>query len=56
MTLMYDLEPEERGLVKPSEFPEWHFPPDYVERLRKSLVDIDPALSKAADAAAKSQP
>jgi esterase/lipase superfamily enzyme len=56
MTLMYGLEPAERGLVSKSDFPEWHFPPDYVERLRQSLVEINPALSIASDGTAESEP
>jgi esterase/lipase superfamily enzyme len=54
MTLMYNLKPEERGLVTKNEFPEWHFPPDYVERLRKSLAEINPALTTAAEDSAES--
>ena len=45
MTLMYNLAPEDRGLVMREDIPEWHFPPDYVERLRKSLLELNPALS-----------
>ncbi len=43
MTLLYDLAPEERGLVKEDDFPIWGFPPDYVERLRASLARINPS-------------
>jgi hypothetical protein len=45
MTLMYNLSPEERGLVKYEDFPVWDFPEDYVERLRKSLAEVNPALA-----------
>ena len=47
MTLMYDLSPEERGLVPYEDFPLWDFPDDYVERLRQSLARANPALGKA---------
>jgi hypothetical protein len=45
MTLMYNLSPGERGLVMLDDIPEWTFPPDYVERLRKSLGEVNPALA-----------
>ncbi len=44
MTLMYNLTPEERGLVTREGIPEWTFPPDYVERLRTSLIENAPEL------------
>ena len=44
MTLMYDLSPEDRGLVKDSEIPIWTFPQDYIEKLRASLVKANPAF------------
>ena len=47
MTLMYDLSPEERGLVIRDDVPLWNFPEDYVERLRKSLAKANPELGKA---------
>lgn len=47
MTLMYDLSPEERGLVLRDDVPLWYFPDDYVERLRQSLAKANPALGKA---------
>jgi len=37
MTLMYDLTPEQRGLVRSAKSPVWHFPEDYMERLTHSL-------------------
>jgi esterase/lipase superfamily enzyme len=45
MTLLYDLTPAERGLVKEEDFPIWGFPPNYVERLRTSLASDNPALA-----------
>lgn len=45
MTLMYDLSPAERGLVKYPDFPVWDFPEDYVARLRESLARVNPALA-----------
>jgi esterase/lipase superfamily enzyme len=47
MTLRYDLDPEQRGLVTTDEVPIWEFPPDYLERLRASLARIDPAGPRA---------
>jgi hypothetical protein len=37
MTLLYDLPPEERGLVRGEGQLVWSFPPDYIERLRNDL-------------------
>ena len=47
MTLMYNLSPEERGLVLRDDVPLWDFPDDYVERLRQSLAKANPALGDA---------
>jgi len=45
MTLLYDLPPEQRGLILTgSEFPVWTFPPDYIDRLRKVLAETNPDL------------
>ena len=49
MTLMYGLGPSERGLVQAGESKIWTFPPDYIERLRKALGEIDPALKVTAE-------
>lgn len=45
MTLLYDLTPEERGLVLRDDLPIWTFPDDYVVRLRESLGRVNPALA-----------
>ncbi len=37
-TLMFDLEPKERGLVQDSETLIWSFPADYIQRLRNALL------------------
>lgn len=37
VTLLYDLSPEERGLVILSDLPTWSFPDDYIERLELQL-------------------
>ena len=37
MTLMYDLDPSERGLERVEGLPTWEFPLDYRERLLKAL-------------------
>jgi hypothetical protein len=47
MTLMYDLSPEERGLVLRDDFPLWDFPDDYVARLRSSIAQVNPELGEA---------
>ncbi len=44
MTLMYDLSPAERGLVRDQETSIWTFPPDYIQRLRNALGGINSAL------------
>ncbi|WP_240910281.1 alpha/beta hydrolase [Desulfopila sp. IMCC35008] len=40
MTLMYDLPPEKRGLVR-SDGPVWEFPKDYISRLKLSFEQAD---------------
>ena len=44
MTLMYDLPPEKRGLVRSDSNPIWTFPDDYLPRLRQALGVSNPAL------------
>jgi esterase/lipase superfamily enzyme len=44
MTLMYDLPPATRGLVRNEETSIWTFPPDYIQRLRTALGEINPQL------------
>lgn len=44
ITLKYGLRPQERGLVTSDEWPVWHFPPDYPEKLRAALRSANPAL------------
>jgi hypothetical protein len=43
---MYDLDPNERGLVTTSERPIWTFPNDYIERLKTALMTANPNLFK----------
>ena len=38
MTLMFDLQPNERGLVQDPEMLIWTFPADYIQRLRNALL------------------
>ena len=45
MTLLYNLSPAERGLVRKENLPIWEFPPDYLERLRRSLATVNPRLA-----------
>ena len=42
MTLMFDLNPDERGLVRDAEMPIWKFPEDYIQGLKKALFEIMP--------------
>jgi len=41
MTLTFDLNPEERGLVRDTGMPIWNFPEDYIQRLRTTLSKIN---------------
>ena len=44
--LAYNVDPARRGLVKAvDDVPVWTFPPDYIERLRKVLLEINPSLA-----------
>jgi esterase/lipase superfamily enzyme len=45
LTLLYDLEPEKRGLVRVPDSPVWVFPDDYIARLRRALMEVDPSLA-----------
>jgi esterase/lipase superfamily enzyme len=40
--LRYGLGPAQRGLVRGAANMVWHFPPDYVERLRALLLEVQP--------------
>ena len=46
MSLMYDLDPNERGLITTSERPIWTFPNDYIERLKTALMTANPNIFK----------
>lgn len=50
MTLMYGLDPGQRGLVRDERMPVWKFPPDYVTRLRASLAASRPGPGSAGEA------
>lgn len=43
--LAYNIGPARRGLEKKDGKPVWTFPPDYIERLRKVLLELNPRLS-----------
>ena len=47
MTLMYDLRPDERGLVQSEDISIWTFPPDYIQRLRAALLKVLPDTKKS---------
>ena len=44
MTLLYDLEPADRGLVWSDSLPLWTFPNDYTKRMLEALASSNPAL------------
>jgi len=44
-TLMYDLSPEDRGLLHSQEWPIWQFPPDYITKLTSRLIELNSALA-----------
>jgi len=44
MTLLYDLPPEDRGLVRSDSLPVWTFPDDYVKRMLAALAASQPEL------------
>jgi hypothetical protein len=47
VSLMYDLDPMERGLSMLPDLPMWHFTGDYIESLKSVLTEINPAYRKA---------
>ena len=48
-TLMYDLSPSERGLVRPEGWPVWSFHRTTLRGLREKLIEVNPDLRKAID-------
>jgi esterase/lipase superfamily enzyme len=46
LTLLYDLNPEERGLMPTEGLPIWTFPPDYIDRLKAALLKANPDFVK----------
>ncbi len=47
MMLLYDIKPEQRGLVLKSNKPIWKFPDDYIERLWHAIAEINPQFREA---------
>jgi len=47
MTLMYDLTPEQRGLVLKKNMPVWEFPDDYLNRLWATIAEINEDFRRA---------
>jgi len=47
MMLLYDLTPEQRGLVLKSTMPVWQFPEDYISKLWRSLAGVNPEFHRA---------
>jgi esterase/lipase superfamily enzyme len=43
-TLAFDLRPVDRGLVSVNNLPIWTFPPDYIQRLRRALMKVQPEM------------
>ncbi len=48
MTLLYDLAPAERGLVRSDSLPAWTFPEDYLSRMLEALRTANPELFRRA--------
>jgi esterase/lipase superfamily enzyme len=48
-TLMYDLRPDQRGLVQDSQLPLWTFPEDYIQRLRDVLIEANPDFRQSSE-------
>jgi esterase/lipase superfamily enzyme len=48
-TLRYGLAPADRGLVLSAELPIWTFPPDYIDKLRGVLIEVNPDLAGKSD-------
>jgi len=46
ITLMYDLAPGQRGLVRMPGMPVWSFPEDYLERVKNVLKSANPEVFK----------
>lgn len=46
MTLMYDLGPDQRGLIQSEDVPIWTFPSDYIQSLRAALLQVLPDTKK----------
>jgi len=46
-TLLYDLPPSDRGLVRKPNSPVWTFPSDYISRLRRALITENTPLAAA---------
>ena len=40
--LAYNLAAGQRGLVKDDELLTWTYPPDFIDRLRRQLAEINP--------------
>jgi esterase/lipase superfamily enzyme len=49
MSLMYDLSPGDRGLVRVDNSFVWSFPPDYIQRLRNALAKANPQFKAQPD-------
>ena len=49
ITLMYDLKPEERGLVHHGDGPVWTYPENYIENLTAALKKANPKMFRSID-------
>ena len=47
MMLLYDLGPEQRGLVLKPNKPIWEFPEDYINRLWSAIAEVNPQFREA---------
>ena len=46
MTLYFDLEPTQRGLVDDADMPVYDFPPDYIKRLWTAIGEVSPEFAE----------
>lgn len=47
MMLLFDLSPEQRGLVLKPNMPVWEFPDDYIDRLWRVISEVNPQFREA---------
>lgn len=50
MSMYYDLNPVQRGLVEQDNLPIYTFPPDYISRLWDAIKTVDPEFAEDLEA------